>query len=120
MFTKCLFFVHRDRWGDAAIDDYLPNLDKVSAQYSAPSTRANSETSLRSLSRSRDRVDFTQLKPGIKVPRETKYVAKDRHETQPLHHERHHHSSTNGNQNRSNAVIKELLDRKLIINNTSV
>ena len=26
----------------------------------------------------------------------------------------------NGNQNRSNAVIKELLDRKLIINNTSV
>lgn len=52
----------RDRWGDAAIDDYLPNLasNAMSTQYSAPSTRANSEASL---SRSRDRVDFMPLKP---------------------------------------------------------
>lgn len=52
----------RDRWGDAAIDDYLPNIATMSTQYSVPSTRANSESSL---NRSRDRVDFVPLKPAI-------------------------------------------------------
>lgn len=78
---------------------------------------------MHSLSRSRDKIDFTQLKPGIKVPsgRETKYVSKDHHEAQPLQEQRHHHhNSTNGTQNRTNAVINELIERKILINNTSV
>ncbi|KAI1289762.1 Neuroligin-4, X-linked [Halotydeus destructor] len=61
---SCLYCrAKRDRWGDAAIDDYLPNITTMSTQYSVPSTRANSEMSLASQrSRSRDRVDFVPMK----------------------------------------------------------
>ena len=126
---SCLYCrAKRDRWGDAAIDDVLPNIDKLSAQYSAPSTRANSETSLRSLSRSRDRVDFTPMVTTM-PPTALKYSSSstrrspasplDREAQQPLHQSSasshhqyqsrqpgHHANAKNG---RTNAVINELI-----------
>jgi len=39
------------RYGDAAIDEYIniPDIATMGTQYSAPSTRANSESNLRSV-----------------------------------------------------------------------
>ena len=131
---SCLYCrAKRDRWGDAAIDPYLPNMDKLSAQYSAPSTRANSETSLRSLSRSRDRVDFTPMvstmpQTALKYSSSRRSPAspQDREAQQPLqsfpsshhhqqqHHHHHHQSRQPGHHpsaknGRTNAVINELI-----------
>jgi hypothetical protein len=105
----------RDRWGDAAIDDYLPNIDRISAQYSAPSTRANSETSLRSLSRSRDRVDFTQMKPAVKAVTGTMSSTGVKYATQrsgDRSFEQHQPLQSNG---RNNAVINEFIARQLLL-----
>lgn len=115
LFSDTRLHIHstyRDRWGDAAIDDYLPNIDRISAQYSAPSTRANSETSLRSLSRSRDRVDFTQMKQpilrqstGSMSGTGVKYATqRSVEQQQPL--------QPNG---RNNSVINELFTRQLLL-----
>lgn len=43
-----LFFVFSYRYGDAALEDFdIPDFNAMATQYSAPSTRANSEISLR-------------------------------------------------------------------------
>lgn len=58
------FYYHRDRVGNAALDFNFPDLTAIGTQYSAPSTRANSELSLSS----RTRLEYAQTHKLMPTP----------------------------------------------------